>query len=251
MRNPTTASIVRGHYLGHAAFVLQFGETTVLTDYGKPNAWVEWGWDSPVYGVGDLVPDVATYSHTHHDDHFDAGRLPAAVPTVLKGDGPIEIDDLTIAPIAMHESELDTEDSTAYLFSFRGARVLHLGDCQADIICSGDPKHGAWLRRALPRRCDLVLMPIECQQRFFPQINVFVRRLEPVRLVPMHFWSAETLRTFLAHARRQHDPSGHPYRIDEARGPQLKFSIGKASDGVRVIPLERAPFRDWTTCSDR
>lgn len=53
------------HYLGHSSFVLQFGNAaTVLVDYGAFNAWVEWGWDSPIYDVGDLIPDIMTYSHT-------------------------------------------------------------------------------------------------------------------------------------------------------------------------------------------
>ncbi len=42
---------VQIHYLGHSAFVLTFDKITVVTDYGKPNAWKEWGWDSPIHDM--------------------------------------------------------------------------------------------------------------------------------------------------------------------------------------------------------
>ena len=63
--------IVKIHYLGHSAFVLQFDNgINVVTDYGKENAWVAWGWNSPINDIGDLIPDVMTFSH-QHEDHND------------------------------------------------------------------------------------------------------------------------------------------------------------------------------------
>ena len=60
------------HYLGHSAFVLEFDNgIRVVTDYGYENAWAEWGWDDPIASLNDLVPDVMTFSHTHHEDHYD------------------------------------------------------------------------------------------------------------------------------------------------------------------------------------
>ena len=62
------------HYLGHSSFVLSFDNgVDIVTDYGKENAWLEWGWDSPIHSIGDLIPKVMTYSHTHCD-HYDQNR---------------------------------------------------------------------------------------------------------------------------------------------------------------------------------
>ena len=62
------------HYLGHSSFLIFFdNESSVLTDYGKENAWADYGWDSPIYDIGDFRPDIITYSH-YHEDHFDSTR---------------------------------------------------------------------------------------------------------------------------------------------------------------------------------
>ena len=118
------------HYLGHASFVLRFGNgVDVLTDYGSPNAWAEWGWDSPIHDVGDLVPDVVTYSHTHHADHCDPDRRPGGIPHILTGLDSLSLAGLEIVPIRTSELSLDDTDNTSYLFSYAGLRILHLGDC--------------------------------------------------------------------------------------------------------------------------
>lgn len=52
------------HYLGHSAFVLQFTNgTTLVTDYGHHNAWVEWGWHSPmtIEGKQKFIPQAERF----------------------------------------------------------------------------------------------------------------------------------------------------------------------------------------------
>ncbi len=121
--------ILKIHYLGHSAFVLEFDNgITVVTDYGEPNAWVQFGWDSPIHSIGDLIPDVMTYSHTHHADHYDPSRIPAGVGYILKDMDSLSIDGLSITPIRVCESNINVEDNTAFLFSYKGFRFLHLGD---------------------------------------------------------------------------------------------------------------------------
>jgi L-ascorbate metabolism protein UlaG (beta-lactamase superfamily) len=241
-----TADVIRIHYLGHAAFVLQFGDTVVLADYGKPNAWKEWGWDSPIHDIGDLVPDLATYSHTHHDDHYAPERLPAGTATVLTEPHHVfRLGELTISPIPLHELDVNTPDSAAFLFDYRGARVLHLGDCQADIMASQRPETASRLRELIPQNCDLVLMPIEGKQQFFPQILPFLEILQPRRVVPMHYWSAETLSTFLTQAAGARDASEADYRIRNLPSPQLRFAIEDRQDSTHVIGLQPEPIRMW------
>ncbi|MCK5170275.1 MAG: MBL fold metallo-hydrolase, partial [Bacteroidales bacterium] len=120
------------HYLGHSAFVLQFDEITVVTDYGKPNAWKEWGWDSPIYDIGVLVPDIMTYSHLH-EDHYDSTRIPKGVKHILKNGEGLELEDLNIIPIPTCEDQFGIFDNTSYLFTYNGFNILHAGDIQGMI----------------------------------------------------------------------------------------------------------------------
>ena len=88
------------HYLGHSAFVLEFDNgIRVVTDYGHENAWAEWGWDDPIASLNDLVPDVMTFSHTHHEDHYDPNRIPVGVKYILTGYDTLSIKELLIKPI--------------------------------------------------------------------------------------------------------------------------------------------------------
>jgi L-ascorbate metabolism protein UlaG (beta-lactamase superfamily) len=235
---------VRAHYLGHASFVLCFGSTTVLVDHGEPNAWVESGWDSPIRDVGDLVPDLATYSHTYHADHFAASRLPAGTPVVSSDGRRVRVRDVTAEGIPVCERDPMEADGYAYLFAYRGVRVLHLGDCQANLAALADPTHRRRFLRRLPRRCDLLLLPIESTRQVSSQAVELLRLLRPRFTVPMHFWSEETRGEFLDLARA----SGGPVRVCETPGSELAVSRGSVARSSFVVPLRRAPFRGW--CED-
>jgi L-ascorbate metabolism protein UlaG (beta-lactamase superfamily) len=233
------------HYLGHAAFVLRFGEApTVVTDYGAPNAWAAWGWDSPIHELGGVVPDLLTCSHTHHEDHYDPSRIPTGSGRVWASDEALRVGELEVAAIPMHEQALDDPDNRAYLFTWRGVRVLHLGDCQADILHIRESEIQRRLRRILPSRCDLVLLPIESQQRLCPQAAALLLQLQPACAVPMHYWSQETLESFLEAAAAA--PSVRVRREDR---PQLWVPIDASGEGTWVVPLHPAPFRGWRRTS--
>src|SRR3989339_87558 len=62
--NAQTERIVKIHYLGHSSFILQFDNgATVVTDYGMENAWANYGWDSPINSINDLVPKIIPHSY--------------------------------------------------------------------------------------------------------------------------------------------------------------------------------------------
>jgi len=68
------------HYLGHSSFVINFdNELYVLTDYGTSNSY---GLPSPIYSIGNLIPDIITFSHKHQD-HYHSDRLPDSVSYIL------------------------------------------------------------------------------------------------------------------------------------------------------------------------
>lgn len=231
---------VRVHYLGHASFVLGFGPTVVLTDFGEPNAWASSGWDSPIHDVGDLTPDLATYSHTHHADHFAEGRLPRG-PGRVSADGTrVRVGEVTAEGIPVCERDPLAPDGHAYLFSYRGLRVLHLGDCQADLAEISNPAHRAGLVSRLPSGCDLLLLPIESTTRFSAQAVELLGLLRPRVAVPMHFWSDGSLREFLERARA----FGHGLHVGETPGSALTVSAGPPAAETFVVPLRRSPFTD-------
>lgn len=234
---------VRIHYLGHASFVLQFDDRlTVLTDYGSLNAWVEWGWDSPIYDIGDLVPDVMTYSHTHHADHYDEERKPAGVRHVLAGAESLSIDGLTISPIPTSEQSLEERENTSYCFAYRGLRIVHLGDCQANIMHVADDENRQYLQKVLPAACDLVLMPIEGQSKFIPQAEAFLHLLQPRCVIPMHYWSDAYKEQFLAYLGEQNQESGGHYRIERVQGADSVLPPVD-SDPVQVLVLTPAAYQ--------
>ncbi|MBN2004431.1 MAG: MBL fold metallo-hydrolase, partial [Anaerolineae bacterium] len=231
-------------YLGHAAFVLQFGDDlTVLTDYGAPNAWAEWGWDSPIHDVGKLVPDLATYSHTHHADHYDESRRPHGIVNVLKGWEGMTLNGVSIEPMRTSERSLEEEDNCSYLFRYRGLKVLHLGDCQANIMGIEDEANRKRIKVLFPESYDLLLMPIEGPEKFIPQAERWIREINPKRVIPMHYWSEAYKREFLICLERQAVAGERIYRIEEPKSAQYAFSVFDVIAGpVRVISLDAEPF---------
>ena len=62
---------VKIHYPRHSSFIIEFNKNaTILCNYGKENAYLEWVLDSPIYDANEAEPDIITYSH-YHADHFD------------------------------------------------------------------------------------------------------------------------------------------------------------------------------------
>ena len=142
---------VRLHYLGHSSFFLDFeGKISVLCDYGKENAYLPWGWDSPIYEVGLPGPDILCYSH-EHEDHFDPMRAVNYESLVIKGDADTTFCKLNIRSFPGSEQDISRYDNHAYLFSYKGLRVLHLGDCQSDIMMIHDPAHAWNLEQRYPK----------------------------------------------------------------------------------------------------
>ena len=120
---------IKIHYLGHSAFVLQFDNgINIVTDYGKENAWVLWGWNSPINDIGDLVPDVMTFSH-QHEDHYDPSRIPQGVTHILSGTDYLSMEGIEITPIRTCETNINIESNTSFIFDYKGLKICHLGRC--------------------------------------------------------------------------------------------------------------------------
>ena len=225
------------HYLGHAAFVLELADgTRVLTDYGASRAW---GLDSPVHSLGPLVPDVVTISHAH-EDHA-GGTLPDGIGHVLRGSGELTLGDLKVRSLPAFERRLDEPDNRSFLFTFRGVRILHLGDVQALVQASGTEEGRRRVRELYPERYDVVLLPIGFVRDVLEPAATFASLLRARTIVPMHYWSPKDRDAFLKLVSGRPGADGKP--MTAVAAGSLRFCPGAAADaGTRVVGLEPRPW---------
>jgi L-ascorbate metabolism protein UlaG (beta-lactamase superfamily) len=224
------------HYLGHSAFVLQFGNgISILTDYGQSHAF---GLDSPIYDVGDFQPTIVTYSH-HHPDHdrgttFDTNR-------VLDGLDALTLEGISLQPVLTTEKA--REDNTSYLITYKGFTILHLGDAQGDMsrIDQGDVRQH--LKEIFPEPVDLLLVPIGWTQNILQEAETTVALLQPRQVIPIHCWSPGEKAGFLALLAERNQTAGASYQIQEIGGAEYDIWIDSAEvTPIQVISLEPAPF---------
>ena len=194
---------IKFYYLGHSSVFINFnGKVSVLCDYGMENAYLEWGWDSPIYDAGEPGPDIITYSHTH-DDHFDEKRAAEYKAIRIQGEIDTTINKLHIKSFKSSEKDISAYDNNSYLFTYKGLKVLHLGDCQADIMMINDPAQAWNIEQRYPKGCDILIMPIEGTQQYILQAIKMVELLEPKVLIPTHYWSHGYKLEFLEEIERQ------------------------------------------------
>lgn len=223
--------------MGHSSFVISYDNgINIVTDYGKENAWVEWGWDSPIKSIGSLVPDVMTFSH-QHDDHYDPNRIPEEVSHVL-----FQNDSLTIKGIEIHsvqtcESDLNEYSNSSFIFEYRGIKICHLGDAQIQIMNINDPDIRSDIESIFPKDLDLLFMTIEGTQKFIPQAEKFIQLLNPKRVIPMHYWSNEYLSEFIEYLNDKEE-----YKITQLNDSKFDLHKGSENQNIEIIVLEIAPF---------
>jgi len=233
---PQPEPTVRIHYLGHASFFFEFDNgLTVLTDYGQSNAF---GLDSPIYDLVGIVPDIVTFSHAHPDHHrpgvtFDESQ-------VLNGTESLSLDGLEITPIRTSEASIFAPDNSSYLFTYKGLKILHLADAQAYITQIDQPAVREQVKQLYPDRYDLLLMTIQGVTEFIPQAETFVNLLQPLRVIPMHYWSPAYKADFLAYLETQNQQAGKHYVIQEIGGPNYELFAGETVEPIRVNSLEPA-----------
>jgi L-ascorbate metabolism protein UlaG (beta-lactamase superfamily) len=224
------------HYLGHSSVYIDLGkDISVLCDYGKENAYLEWGWDSPIYDAGETSPDILCYSH-EHADHYDEQRAAKFRSLILSGPVDTTIGKLHISSFESSERDISKYDNMSYLFTYKGIRVLHLGDCQADIMMINDPAHAWNLEQRYPKNCDILIMPIESTQKFILQAVKMAELLEPEVLIPTHYWSDEYKDSFIEEMVRHYEKNNKPLVIEDMSGAEYTYQ-GISPEGTLMIPL--------------
>lgn len=225
---------IKVHYLGHSAFVLQFDDITVVSDYGKPNAWKEWGWDSQILDIGELVPDIMTYSHLH-EDHYDSTRIPEGVKHILKNGEELKYKDLKITAIPTCEDKFGEFNNTSYLFSYKGVNILHTGDIQTMIANIENDTIATYFSNNYPKKIDLLIMPIEGKIKYIPQTEKFIQLLQPKTIIPCHYWSLEYLEEFIAYLKKRE------YEIKNLNTSSYIFSESNENQ-LNIIILKRSGY---------
>ena len=236
---------IKIHYLGHSSFVLSFDNgINIVTDYGKENAWIDWGWDSPILDIGELIPEVMTFSH-EHEDHYDPLRIPSGVKHILKEVDNLSIDGIEITPVRTCESNINIESNTSFIFQYKGLIICHLGDAQAQIININDPQVKDKIIDSIPQNLDLLFMTIDWTEHFIEQAADFINILNPKRVIPMHYWSEEYLQEFLNYLET-HNNLGINYKIQEYDSAVYNLYASEIIDSTKVIRLERGSFSEST-----
>ncbi|MCK5817116.1 MAG: MBL fold metallo-hydrolase [Candidatus Marinimicrobia bacterium] len=229
---------VKIHYLGHSAFFLDFNKkVTVLCDYGKENAYLEWGWDSPIYDAGEPGPDIITYSH-FHDDHFDKERASHYEAVRISGKVDTCIRKLKIIDFFSSEKDISRFDNHSYLFTYNDFQILHLGDCQADIMMLNDPAHAWNLEQRYPKHCDILIIPIEGTRQYIPQAVKMVQLLEPKVLLPTHFWSEKYKKEFIDEMMRIYKQNKKKLQVISSDGPEYTYIKQDNKSGLLLLDLK-------------
>ena len=177
---------IKIHYLGHSSFILSFDkDISVLTDYGQPNAFVEYGKDSPIFSLGDFMPTLITYSNSA-SDHCDPLRIDTSKTTIVIPYKPFSTGDLTVS--SFQTSLNKKSKNTIYIFNYKGMNLVHLGECQNEILKTDSLDTIKKLKNKLPQEIDVLFMPIEGKVQFKEQAMHFIDSLNPKTVIPMHYW---------------------------------------------------------------
>lgn len=222
---------IRLHYLGHSSFIFRFDNgVTLLADYGKSNAY---GLDSPVYDAGTGPFTAVLYSH-HHPDH-DRGQVFAGARLIDGGNA--SLDGVEIRAIRVTENQ--PEDNFGYLITYRDFTIFYAGDSQGDMAkIKTDEQIRARLRRMLPPRIDLLLLPAGWTRGILAEAAAYLEFIRPCRAIPMHYWSPREKEDFLELLRS----TGYSTTILQPSRPYLEIAIPALCSPVQVISLQPGPW---------
>jgi L-ascorbate metabolism protein UlaG (beta-lactamase superfamily) len=238
---------VKIHYLGHASFLLRFGnDLSVITDYGNSKSY---GLNSPVYSFSGFKPTIVTYSHSH-TDHYNS-RVLKDCSHILTNTDSIELDSLKITPITVSEADVATTDNSAYLFSYKGLKILHIADIQAYLTQITDTNIVKIIQTKFSEPYDLVFLTIDGVSDLTAQAAICSGLLKTKRIVPMHYWDPPTKTEFINDMRAQNTSYGFKYKIEIPNSADYELlNDSFAGDSISVISLDPAKFDTSATIAD-
>ena len=212
-------------YIDHASFAIVTADGTVaVTDY------------TGYLGTADLVPDVVTMNNAH-STHWTAAPDPR-IPNVLQGwpegAGPAD-HRLDLGALLVRNVTTDTrgpfgegarrDGNSIFIFEAGGLCIGHLGHLHQ---IPSDEQYAAI------GRLDVVMVPVDggYTMRLEDMAGV-VKRLRSSVVIPMHWFSTDSLQGFLA------EMSGE-FTVVETGGAQIALSLDDLPSQPTIMVLEPA-----------
>lgn len=212
-------------YLDHASFAIVTADGTVaVTDY------------TGYLGTQDLVPDVVTMNSAH-SSHWTAAPDPR-IPHVLKGwpeNGRPAEHRLDLGSMLVRNVTTDTrgpfgegamrDGNSIFVFEAAGLCIGHLGHLHQ---IPSDAQYAAI------GRLDVVMVPVDggYTMRLQDMAGV-VRRLRSSVVIPMHWFSDQSLQAFLTEMSAE-------FAVVETGGAQIALSLDNLPSGPTIMVLEPA-----------
>ena len=204
-------------YLGHATFLLETGQTSILID----------PFDEKVgYPMPKVSPAVVLISHEHGDHNHVA--MAAGQPKTIRGlaDGQWRsvkevVDGVTISSVpTYHDGSQGKERgrNTVFIVESEGLRVVHLGDL-------GHPLDDEAVKAI--GRPDVLMIPVGGHYTIdAKQAHDVVARLRPGVIIPMHYktevnagWPIAAIDAFAGGAEKSKQV-GHTVTAEKGRIPR-------------------------------
>jgi len=212
-------------YLDHASFAIVTEDGTVaVTDY------------TGYLGVQDLVPDVVTMNNAH-STHWTANPDPR-IPNVLKGWGegaaPAE-HRLDLGSMLVRNVTTDTRGpfgegarangNSIFIFEAAGLCIGHLGHLHQ---IPSDEQYAAI------GRLDVLMVPVDGGYTLrLKDMAGVVRRLRSSVVIPMHWFSQQSLEAFMAEMSTE-------FTVVETGGAQIEMSLDALPSTPTLLVLEPA-----------
>ena len=212
-------------YIDHASFAIVTPDGTVaVTDY------------TGYIGTQDIVPDVVTMNNAH-STHWTANPDPR-IPHVLRGwgDGAAAADHrLDLGAMLVRNVTTDTrgpfgegarrDGNSIFIFEAGGLCIGHLGHLHQ---IPSDAQY------AMIGRLDVVMVPVDggYTMRQADMAGV-VRRLRSSVVIPMHWFSEQSLQAFLTEMSAE-------FSVVETGGAQIALSLDDLPSEPTVLVLEPA-----------
>ncbi len=230
---------IKIHYLGHSSFIFTFDNNkTILIDYGVSNAY---GLDSPIFEIGNFIPSIVLY--THHDADHDRGLKFDSSMIVDGKDYSCEGIEIKAIPV----TERKANDNVGYLICYKGIKIFHAGDSQGNMVSLSDAEVRKAIKEHIPERIDLLLIPIGWVKDIVKEAAAYAKFLNPKRLLPMHYWSADEKKRFLEIL----SGSGSDFMIDEKNDPIIEIISNEKISGTKIIKIKPADFIEGTVRAKR
>lgn len=212
-------------YLDHASFAIVTTDGTVaVTDY------------TGYLGTEDLVPDVVTMNNAH-STHWTAApdrRIPNVLEGWPKGGVPAE-HRLDLGEMLVRNVTTDTrgpfgegarkDGNSIFIFEVAGLCIGHLGHLHQ---IPSDEQYAAI------GRLDVVMVPVDggYTMRMADMAGV-VRRLRSSVVIPMHWFSRDSLDRFLTEMSAE-------FTVVETGGAQIALSLDDLPSQPTIMVLEPA-----------